>query len=76
MKIECPFCDSAEVRKAAAVYEEGTSVAKSRIRGAGLGIGGTPTGIGLGGFGARSRTRSSTLAARKADKARIRGIGL
>lgn len=73
--MQCPYCDSTQVRKASAVYEDGTSITKSRTRGAAIGIGGHPASLGVGGFAGRSRGRSTTLAARKADKSRISWVG-
>jgi hypothetical protein len=71
--MNCPHCNSTQVRKASAVYEEGTSIIKLRTRGIGVGAGGA--GPGIGASGGRSRGRSSSLAARRADKTRITWIG-
>lgn len=67
--MQCPYCESTKVRKAAAVYEAGTSVIRTRNRGVGVGAG--RAGLGVGGFAGRSRGQSTSLAARRADKARI-----
>lgn len=71
--MQCPYCSSTRVRKASAVYEAGTSVIKTRNRGMGVGAG--RSGLGVGGFAGRSRGQSTSLAARRADKARITWIG-
>lgn len=70
--MQCPYCSSTQIRKASAVYEEGTSVIKTRTRGVGIGAG--RAGLGVGGFVGRSRGQSSSLTAQRADKARITWI--
>lgn len=83
--MNCPYCGSGRVRKASVVYESGTRDSTSRTVGSmiGFGVGGrrrARAGIGL--FQSRSVGRSSSIAAQKADKARIvwwgptEGVGL
>ena len=71
--MECPYCYSTQVRKASAVYEDGTQTSTMRTRGVGIGISAKGAGAGL--FGSRGVGRSTSIAARKADKARPVWIG-
>ena len=71
--VHCPYCNSTQVRKAAAVYEDGTRTSTTRTRGTGIGL--SPRGAGAGLFGSRSVGRSTSLTAQKADKARPVWIG-
>jgi hypothetical protein len=77
-KMECPFCGSGRVRKASVVYEEGTRDSVRRTRGTAFGVGVSRrrVGVGVGVFGSRSTGRSSSVAAQRADKARIVWWGL
>ena len=70
--MQCPYCQSTQVRKAAAVYEAGTSEIETRNRG--VGVGARRAGIAVGGYTGRSRGQSTSLAARRADRARITWI--
>lgn len=73
--MNCPYCGSNRVRKASVVYESGTRDSTHRTVGRiiGFGLGGRRrrAGVGVGLFQARSVGRSSSIAAQKADKARI-----
>ena len=71
--MQCPQCHSTRVRKASAVYEAGTKVIQTRNRGVGVGAG--RAGLGVGGYSGRTRGQSSSLAARRADRARVSWIG-
>ena len=71
--MNCPSCESTRVRKASTVYEAGTRVSTQKTRGSGVGLGISrrSKGIGAGFGGSRGVGRSSSVAAQKADKARI-----
>jgi len=71
--MQCPYCDSTQVRKASAVYEDGTQTSTVRTRGMGIGLGAGGPGAGM--FGSRGIGRSTSLAARKADRERPVWIG-
>jgi len=72
--MHCPSCNSVQVRKASAVYMDGTLKTKTRIRGVGI-TAGRREGLGLGVFTGRGVSRGSTIAAEKADRARVIWIG-
>jgi len=73
--LNCPYCGSSRVRKASVVYESGTRDSTHRTVGSiiGFGVGGRRrrARVGVGFFQSRSVGRSSSVAAQKADKARI-----
>lgn len=72
--MNCPYCGSSRVRKASAVYESGTRDSTRRTIGSVIGFGvgrRRRAGAGIGFFRSRSVSRSSSIAAQKADEARL-----